>query len=273
MKVHILNTRDASKKSRFLMRALYENAPIGIKSTIGTDYMPCDVLVLYGLGGSSRIKIAKAHRDRGLPVISFDLGYWERNGLNGRKWRVSFNSFHPQQYVMNGLRPSAARWKSAKLPFYPAAKPGTGPIMLVGNAPKSQRVGAAGWTAKKARQLREKFPNSKILYRPKPNRRRENVICDAVSTGPVENDLARCSLVVCRHSNVAVDACMLGIPVVCEDGAAAAIYPHRLDDHDNQPDDNTRREFLERLAWWQWSIEDIRADVAWPWLLKQLDAI
>jgi hypothetical protein len=56
-----------------------------------------------------------------------------------------------------------------------------------------------------------------------------------------------CSLVVCRHSNVAIDACIAGVPVECDDGAAFALYRNGP-----QPDENARREFLGRLAWWNW---------------------
>ena len=56
--------------------------------------------------------------------------------------------------------------------------------------------------------------------------------------------------------------------VVTDDGAAAAIYPRRLEDWENQPSESTRTEFLDRLAWWQWSANESRS--MWNWLLAQL---
>ena len=41
----------------------------------------------------------------------------------------------------------------------------------------------------------------------------------------IDQALTGCSLVVTWHSNVAVDAIRMGIPVVCRDGAAAAVCP------------------------------------------------
>ena len=38
-------------------------------------------------------------------------------------------------------------------------------------------------------------------------------------TGTIADVLNGCSVVVCRHSNVAVDACIAGVPVECEGGA------------------------------------------------------
>jgi len=75
---------------------------------------------------------------------------------------------------------------------------------------------------------------------------------------------------VCRHSNVAIDACRLGIPVVCEDGAAASIYPSRLEDEAQQPSEEARRQFLHRVAHWQWSESEIARGAPWPWLVRQL---
>ena len=67
------------------------------------------------------------------------------------------------------------------------------------------------------------------------------------------------SLVVCSHSNVAVDACIAGIPVDCTDGAALALYK------DNQnPTVERRLEFLRSLAWWQWSTRE--APQAWEFI-------
>jgi hypothetical protein len=100
------------------------------------------------------------------------------------------------------------------------------------------------------------------------------VICDATAANDkIEAVLASASLVVCRHSNVAVDACRMGIPVVCNDGAAAAIYPSRLEDEAMQPSFETRAEFLRRLAWWQWSAAEMSSGAIWPWLTGVLNEL
>lgn len=230
---------------------------------------PDAVLMLYGLGGADRLPIAEAHRKRGGTYVAFDLGYWDR-GSKGRKFRVSVNGFHSPDLVMH-TRSDSSRWHESGLQTTQAGNP-NGPILLIGNAPKSNAVGAAGWTQAKAREIREKFPGRKLLYRPKPRRPVEpGVLCDGHSADPIEVALANASLVVCRHSNVAVDACRMGVPVVCDDGAAAAIYPQRLEDADQQPSVRTRREFLHRLAWWQWSTEEVREPLFWEWLGELLE--
>jgi hypothetical protein len=183
-------------------------------------------------------------------------------------FRVSIGGFHPKN-VMEGMFHGKHRWERAGLTITQAKCKGT--IMLVGNGPKSVAVGADRWSLKKSRELKEVFPDRRVSYRPKPNRPNErSVLCDEISRGTIEQALARTSLVVCRHSNVAVDACRMGVPVVCDDGAAAAIYPKLLADYQNQPDALTRLEFLQRLAWWQWTPTEIESGEAWKWLVWQL---
>jgi hypothetical protein len=227
-----------------------------------TQYKPCNVLILYGLGGADRRQIAADHLASGKPFVAFDLGYWERN-IEPRKFRMAVNGHHPKG-VMNGDYPGARRFDSAGIRIGSVADPG-GPIMLVGIGPKSNAVGADGWVRNKAKELEATFPGKQIIYRPKPNKAHE-VDSYPISAGPIDAALEGMSLVVCRHSNVAVDACRLGVPVVCDDGAAVAIYPSQLSDKDNQPDEATRLEFLHRLAWWQYSADE--PELIWKWIMR-----
>lgn len=222
-------------------------------------------LLLYGLGGPDRYQLGLNHVAMGGRLVAWDLGYWDRKGEQ-RKLRASIDGLHCPDYILRGPTPCASRWDEAGLQMENAGDP-DGPIVLVGNGPKSNVIGAEGWAAAKSREIAKRFPGRRVVYRPKPKRPIEPmVICHSVDQGPIDELLRTASLVVCRHSNVAVDACRLGVPVVCENGAAAAIYPHALKDHAWQPDEALRREFLVRLAWWQWSEHEAADGLVWPWL-------
>jgi hypothetical protein len=249
----ILITKATSHKARTFLNAIATCEVI-------TQYKPCDVLILYGLGGDDRRQVAADHLASGKPFVAFDLAYWDRHAVP-RKFRMSINGNHPKG-VMQGPYPGAQRFESSALKTGNVADP-SGPIMLVGIGPKSNAVGAAGWVKNKAKELAAAFPGRQIVYRPKPNKPHE-INHYPLSTGPIDAALEGISLVVCRHSNVAVDACRLGVPVVCDDGAAAAIYPSQLSDKDNQPDELTRLEFLHRLAWWQYSADE--PELIWKWI-------
>lgn len=240
------------------------------------EYAPCELLFLYGWGGQVQQAAVAAHKGN---YIAFDLGYWNRGGIWQRKWRMSVNGFHCPEEIMKGSLPSDYRLRRDKLVISQGHAPGrVSRVLLIGNAPKSVKVIEAGWTAKRAVELKAAFPKAELIYRPKPGRPQESgVRFDSLSTKDLAAELTPGTLVVCRHSNVAVDACIAGIPVVCDDGAAAAIYPSDIHKFDDQPDRDLRREFLIRLAWWQWSIREIKTspNEFWRWtqtVLKRASA-
>lgn len=265
-----LITPTTTCKGRRLIQALADTCP-GDPMVQSAQVRPGATLVVYGMGGADRLPISERHMAAGGVCVSWDLGYWQRKGpANVRKMRVSINGMHPQQWVMRGKYPGSRRWDESGLEIRQAGNP-KGPVVLVGNGPKSNAIGAATWAAVTSRELRALFPGRQIVYRPKPKRPFDvGVDFDLVDRGPIDDLISGASLVVCRHSNVAVDACRLDVPVACEDGAAAAIYP-TLAEWERQPSARVRREFLHRLAWWQWSASEARQ--AWPWLLRQLDEV
>lgn len=267
MSYGILFPANARRKPRALLKALSSS---NSKAEVFTTYQPCERLVLYGWGGDIQQQAIAQHSG---DYAALDLGYWDRAGLNSRQWRVSFNGFHSPQYIMSGPAPSASRWTSSGLQILPDRRV-KGPVLLIGNGPKSNKVIPAGWSVKKLAAIRKAFPGRKVLYRAKPGRPLEHgVKYDGLSSGDIDRAILSSSLVVCRHSNVAVDACRLGVPVVCDDGAGAAIYPSDLSQYKNQPSLTTRIEFLHRLAWWQWSINDIQNGAFWKWMDQRFDAL
>lgn len=264
MLIDVLTTPRTSIKALRLLVALAKGAPGDVREFKTGKPREGAWLVVYGLGGADRVGYAKRGR-----LLAFDMGYWDRKS-DDRKYRVSVEGFHCPGRIMQGPMPSADRWNAAGLSIAPDHR-SDGPILLIGNSPKSNAVGADGWSAAKSRELRESFPGRTVLYRQKPGRPIEpGVKCDGIADGPIDQVIAGASLVVCRHSNVAVDACRLGVPVVTEDGAAAAIYPRDLDDAEMQPTFEQRTEFLHRLAWWQWSPSECASGMFWRWFKETI---
>lgn len=272
--VDCLVTPYTRAKGRQLVQAVHDGAiKAGLDSRIVQDSKTRKgaLVVLYGLGGSDRIQYA------GRPnVISLDAGYWDRKlDLQVRKYRVSVGGFHCPDLIFRGPNPGPDRWNESGLTIAESGGDPNGPILLVGNGPKSNRIGAASWCAEMSRNLREWFPGKTIWYRPKPKRAHDQgVDYDALAEKQdIDKVLAQCSLVVCRHSNVAIDAARCGVRVACDDGAAASVYGHtqELWICTVEPSYELRCEFLHRLAWWQWSIVEIRAGLFWPWMLKQIE--
>lgn len=253
----ILIPQGCGAKPYNLLMALFKGLDdAGESPVVLKHYRPCKLLWLYGWGGTEQQQAIKAHKGN---YWCFDLGYWNRSPAKTRCWRVSLNGFHPQAYVMQGPLPPASRLGDRLVLPDRTEGPANAPVVLIGTAPKSVRVTGAQWGPRMAAQIRKQFPDRPLVYRPKPGRQAEaGIHADELSTGDLEDTLKSASLVVCRHSNVAVDACQLGVPVVTASGAAAAIYPQSLRDHRRQPTYSERMEFLQRLAWWQWTAAEAR---------------
>ena len=256
------------RKPRHLLNALLCSARAhGLSAKHIERYETCKVLVLYGWGGAGQQRAMRLHKGH---YVALDLGYWERNGLDRSKWRVSINGFHCPRLMMQGDTPPISRLLQSQVTIKRDRRR-DGPVLMIGNAPKSVTAIAGDWAARKSREIKNLWPDKQLIYRPKPGRAPEkNVLYDGISTGDINHAISKASVIVCRHSNVAVDACLMGVPVVAEDGAGAAIYPHRLEDWENQPSFQQREDFIQRLAWWQWSAYEIRQGKFWPWLEARL---
>ncbi len=237
--VELLRFEPQSDRAAALFTALYRAAgAAGIEWCDRRSYQgTAPWLMLWGPGGTNRFAPMAQHVAKGGHVIAFDLAYWNRD----TKVRVSIDGPHPQALVMAHAR-SDARFRSDPAPILNHWKP-HGHVLVAGIGEKATaQYGdqVAHWEA--AMTGEAKARGRAVLYRPK-------------KTGtPIEAALRGAALVITWHSNVAVDAIRLGIPVICRDGAAAAVCGSTWPDEGMPaplPDDR-RRQFLHNLAWWQW---------------------
>lgn len=250
----VLDPQSLSAKSQRFLQAMAEAAPAG--SVVNKSYRASrQRLMLYGPGSEANMRTIELHKRRGGRVAMWDMGYWDRT----ESMRLSLDSMHPTAEQLF-LSPSDGRGREFLLRSDAIE---SGPILLVGLGAKSVSAYGLGhtmrWETAMADQIRQRFPGRPIWWRPK-GRKVVRMGGTVLKHGmPIEDALKGCSLVVCRHSNVAVDACIAGIPVQCEDGAAYALYRGRP-----APGVQDRLEFLRRLSWWNWSPSE--ASGAWHWL-------
>ena len=107
-----------------------------------------------------------------------------------------------------------------------------------------------------------------VRYRPHPLVRRcGDVRCPAGatgSTGSLDEDLAGAALAVTFNSTAGVEAVLAGVPTVALDVGAMA-WP--VTTHDLASVQTPEREpWAHRLAWCQWTIEEIASGLAWEHL-------
>lgn len=210
-------------------------------------------LILWGIGGKKQQEAYHKHRARGGNVIMLDIGYFSRDRSHtGSYVRFSFNDYHPQKYLKHADG-SGRRFAAHKIQLLNCCKD-DGHILLCGIGKKSRVMlgfNGAEWENKKAKEIRAAYPDRKIIYRPKPRLVESITGCAKGYEGQIQDYMRGCSMVVTGHSNVAVDACIHGVPAVCNDGAAAYLYGNDLASPNN-PDYGKRLDFLERLAWFNW---------------------
>lgn len=214
-------------------------------------------LVLFGVGAEAHAAARALHVSRGTHALLFDLGYFGRRKGPDGYLRVSIDRDHPQHLLDGAPNDGGARWAEHGIALREDADP-AGPIILVGLGPKSRNYLDIGdWEDRKLDELERRFPGRRIIHRPKPGQEFTPLRCDRDDKTPIDDLLRGASLVVARHSNVAAEAAVAGVPFEAEDGAAAWL-------NGREYSRANRLEFLHRLAWFQWRA--IEAPQAWKFL-------
>lgn len=226
----------------------------------------CRVAVIWGAGHPEMLRLMQQTVARGVPVIAWDGAYWHR----GTHYRFSINAPHPQAVIMARAF-SDHRFKSFRVEMREDWNR-SGPVVLVGQGIKCARMydeHPGEWERAMALAIRQRWPDRPIHFRPRPQGSGHcKMLTGCITrTEPRINDVIRsASLVVTRHSNVAVDAIVAGIPAVSESGAAAAVCPRRLEDAGPPLDEKARRQFLANLAHFQWSLAELRTAETWGFI-------
>lgn len=265
MRCEVLWDETVSARGKRMLKGLIDKAPIEVSVT--ERYKgKSEILMLYGMGHPNRRDAWIAHVRNGGRMVGWDLGYWDRE-IDDAKMRVTIDADHPQRWRYREMPPE--RFAASKIELREDFDP-NGSIVIVGLGYKQCRVLKSSpleWERAKLAEIREAYPGKPVIFRPKRPHDPALPGCWNAGKSELVNVLRGTSLVVCRHSNVGLDACIAGIPVVCEDGAAAAIYGSDLR-HPKAPSLEARRRLLEWVAWWQWAPTE--ASAAWGFLLERL---
>jgi hypothetical protein len=266
--IELLSFATLSQRALAVYRALQATVPASVRLRTTTRYQGgADVLAVWGPGGPDRFAPMAAQLAAGGHVLALDLPYWQRE----TKFRVSIDAAHPQRWVMRRDWP-ASRLAADKVPVANRWNP-KGPVIVAGIGRKARvQYGHAveDWEADVLTAAARRWPDRAVLYRQKQPDAPVPHGARLVSTArPIEEVLAGASLVMTWHSNVAVDAIRLGIPVICQDGAAAAVCARGFEVDDPQPlPESIRDRFLQNLAWFQWAPTEAAA--WWRWMPEVL---
>lgn len=253
----ILIEANMSEKAQRFLRAMAASAPAGWKvvSSVSGD---ARVLMTYGAGQVERKKVVDAHSARGGRLVLWDVGYFARDYFKGGM-RMSIDAVHPQA-VLDLAPADGSRWDALGLPLRHDVRD-NGPVILVGMGPKSS-IHNAGWEVAAFARLLKRCPASRIIFRPKPKRPSPwRPPCRIDGRTPIEALLKGASLVVCKHSNVALDAVLAGVPIRCEDGAAKWL-------DGKEYTRANRLELLQRIMWFNYRADETH--LAWQMIERCL---
>jgi hypothetical protein len=204
-------------------------------------------LILYGVGAKVNDEARDEQVKRGGHALLWDFPYI-REGKSTPYRRFSIDHDHPQrlfdQTIVDG-----ARWSQFGVELREDFDP-DGPIILVGLGHKSRLQHGHNWEYVKFKELRSRFKGRRIIYRPKKAADPCMLPCERDSETPIAELLKGAALAVCRHSNVAVDATIAGVPFEAQDGAAMWLKKREFNKQN-------RLEFLHRLAWFQWKADEL----------------
>lgn len=206
------------------------------------------------------VNIRQAAEGHGRDFYYVDNGYLRPGQFDGY-FRITRNA---EQLHSSVQRCTSTRFERLGLEIAPWRKQGGHHILVVQQSKtyfqlRGMRAGVVLWDtlAEIARHT-----DRKIVCRPKPTRhtkKRDLMI-----------DLQRAHCVVTYSSNVAVEALMLGIPVVTLGPCAASPLSKTVEEIE-EPIYPDREQWAHWLANNQWTLEEIETGVAWRHLQETKD--
>jgi len=241
-----------------VLQLMADRANVRIRTT--TQYQGgADWLLLWGPGHPTRFEPMAQQLAAGGHVIATDLAYWNRD----RKVRVSFDAAHPQAWVMKTTQ--TAHRLAEDCPRIARVWNPDGHVLVCGIGAKAKvQYGDQVDQWERAQIRAATLRGQRVVYRPK----REGPVPVGVErdwSSDIDSALQGAAALVTWHSNTAVDAIRLGVPVICRDGAAAAVCPSEWPAFGAlQPlPPAVRDQFLANLAWFQWAPDEAVACLRW----------
>lgn len=184
---------------------------------------------------------ARLFEARGLPVLVAENASWG-NGFAGRKWLTLADCFHNTAGMFPAGGPE--RWDALGIDLSPWRTEGETVLLPQRGIGPKETAMPRDWLEGALRR----FPG-RVRRHPGKN-----------PAKPLADDLARCGRVVTWGSGAAVQALMMGIPVVSD-------MPGWIAQQDNTEDG--RLAMFQKLAWAQWESHEIENASAFAHVLKR----
>lgn len=229
----------------------------------GGEVEDFDLVAVYGVrkGGEARA----AYEAAGVPVLTCEWGYMAR--VNTHK-DIPTGHF---QVSLGGLNTPPAfpcpgdRFEALGIDIAARGGDPNGYVLLIGQVAGDAAHGMeAGGMADWLRRMAAQYPD--VRYRPHPRGAVPLHRGVPLATGTLAEALAGARLVVTWNSNTGHDALLAGVPVVAHGPRAA--YAELAGE--SLPPLDVRRAYFRRLAYGQWTLDEMRSGACQRFLLDHL---
>lgn len=227
------------------------------------------------------VPIVETHHRHGKPVILLELGYLRR-GTTCLK--VAPGYFQASLNRLCWLPPDdcpSDRFEALGMPLAPERKrqKKTGDILILGQVPDDgqhllDEAALSAWYVAAVEKIRQ-HTDRKIVFRPHPKIAHRNLCpnADEMQTGvPLEEALAAAHACVTYNSTAGTEALLAAVPVVCSPAAMYAPWAETDFAAIEKPAVGDREQYFARLAYAQWTHEELRSGDAFRFLLRYLEA-
>ncbi len=273
----LLKYKNQQTRSGYVGRAWMQHLVYETDDTVVATEVEADIAILYGMGPSNLV-IYNRFRDAGKPTVTIDLGYWNRGGPHNQNayYKVSVNYWHPNQYLMK-LNSTPWRFNRHNLTIQPWKRDTEHcrhAVLVAGMGTKGcdlYGIRHQSWDRWAVEEI-QKYTDRKIIYRPKPSEVNPKPIDGTILSQSHENVkdiISRSWCIVTHHSNVAVDALLLGIPAICYGGAASCTLKSKIKDVET-PDYIDREQFFHNLAYCQFSLQEMTTGECWGYIKNKV---
>lgn len=228
-----------------------------------------DIVVVAGLRDKGMV-IKDCYQVLGVPVIVIDYGYMRRvSGVADfytGHWQVGLNRLN----WVPAFSCPADRFDALGVPIRNRIKRGN-TILVCGQYSGDPSHGLTDqqmidWAENQIKTAKQNHPDAQVLWRPHPKMDRAFDVHghDGISAGEINWDGVHS--LVCINSNIGHEALLNGVPVSCRDDAPYA----SLIDAQTQTQYDRRVEYFNRLAYAQWTLEEMRSGKAIEFILTAI---
>ena len=232
---------------------------------------PPDLVLMWSVKFPAVIDDCHRHRR---PFLVMETGFlgnplgWVSLGYNGLKGRANFCTDDVPE----------DRWRMHFAELLEPWRGGSGQsVVVMGQVATDAAVAGINvraWLQQTVRQVKAVAPEAEVVFRPHPHPAHGVAAPEGarLSMGTLAEDLADACAVVTWNSNSGVDAILAGVPVIAMDEgsmvwpvSAHAITAEALAQHD-EPD---REDWGRRMAYCQWTHEELASGEAWAHLARR----